>query len=244
MMRVNEQIAAELLGALRGWLRGGSARAADEGLVEAARLNRFEPLMTKAQAGDVVPREWEESYGRCLLHGLRHLQAGCGLMDVLRGAGVPVLATRGPFFGAGLYGDVGLRHFTDIDLLVPQGLRDRALEVAQRAGFKLRRPEIPLWFYRRHHLHWPLERAKDGVLCDLHWAVDHPYRRLGIDYGAVFSEARQRSCEGFSWSEPCPRHQLLFRGASLEEVGNSDRRCRRPRSWSRPASSRLAGYRP
>ena len=217
MTTMNNQPEMDLLGALRGWLRGESARATGEGLAGAVRLNRLEPLMTKALAGDVVLSEWEESYGRCLLHGLRHLQAGCGLMDVLRGAGVPVVATRGPFFGAGLYGDVGLRHFTDIDLLVPRELRDRALEIAQQAGFKLRRPEIPLWFYRRHHLHWPLERAEDGVLCDLHWAVDHPYRRLSIDYGAVFRDARERSCDGFTWSEPSPRHQFLLAVAHLSK---------------------------
>lgn len=215
MKRLDPKAAEYLEGALRDWLRGAPAGACKTDVAEAVMQNRLEPLMAQVVAGDECPREWGESYQRCLLHGLKHLQAGCGVMAVLERAGVPVLATRGPFFGAGLYGDVGLRHFTDIDLMVPVKWRDRALEAVRQEGFDFRHPEIPLWFYRRHHLHWPLVRAADGVLCDLHWAVDHPYKRQRIDYDVIFREASERSCEGFTWKEPCPRHQLLLAVAHL-----------------------------
>ena len=215
MKRPDPKAAEYLLAALRDWLCGAPTGVCMMDVAELVMRNRLEPLMSQAVVGDGCPREWRDAYHRCLLHGLKHLQAGCGVLAVLEQAGVPTLAMRGPFFGAGLYGDVGLRHFTDIDLMVPVTWRDRALEVVRQAGFELRHPEIPTWFYRRHHLHWPLVHAANGVLCDLHWAVDHPYKLLRIDYDAIFQEAREMSCEGFTWKEPCPRHQLLLAVAHL-----------------------------
>jgi hypothetical protein len=63
------------------------------------------------------------------------------LTSLLGGVGVPTLALKGPALAKVLYGDVGARRFSDLDLLVPPGDVPAAAEALRRAGYA---PEIPL----------------------------------------------------------------------------------------------------
>lgn len=144
------------------------------------------------------------------LRSERLLRAGVVLGDALRAAGIPCLAHRGPFHGAWLYGDPSLRPAQDIDLLVPRTNARGALAVARAQGYRAAIPGQAEGFYLRHHLHWQLHHPADGVLCDLHWAVDHPYRLHRVDYPTLFARAQVQSWEGLAWSRPGVEHALLL----------------------------------
>lgn len=89
--------------------------------------------------------------------------------------GIDALAWRGAVYGQDLYGDSGLRCYSDLDILISPAYQRRALSVLCRAGYRLRKGILPAWFLARHHLHWPLVSPDGRVPVDVHWALDHPY---------------------------------------------------------------------
>lgn len=62
------------------------------------------------------------------------------VIGALRHAGIPALALKGIVLAYTIYPDSSLRPMSDLDLLVPPGKRERALEVLQELGFEY--PEI------------------------------------------------------------------------------------------------------
>lgn len=186
---------------------------------EVVRKNRLQPLMNLRLAFDRTPPAWAPvleqlggAYRAHLLRAYRHLAASTGLAQQMEHAGIRCLAFRGPFFGLTLYEDAGARFFTDIDLLIPAARRRQALDVARAAGYGGGGDLLPLRFFERHHLHWRLENPGIGVICELHWALDHPYKPFSVDYDAIVGQSETRTAEGYCWREPHPNHLLIVAG--------------------------------
>ncbi|OQW94455.1 MAG: hypothetical protein BWK77_09270 [Verrucomicrobia bacterium A1] len=204
----------------RSWLEGRPPEGPDPSVDPAAfgsavRHNRLAPLMHLHLGGLTAGREWDRvldsfrtAYQKQLIHAARQRAAATELIGRLEEAGIPCIGLRGVFAAEDLYGDMAARHFTDIDLLVPPDQRRAALAVARAAGYSLWNPLLPERFYERHHLHWPLMRGKPDVVCDLHWALDHPYRLLTIDYTAIFRTSSTDGSNG--WRRPSSEHLLLI----------------------------------
>lgn len=62
------------------------------------------------------------------------------VIEALRQTGIPALALKGIVLAHTIYPDLSLRPMSDLDLLVPPGKREKALEVLQELGFEY--PEI------------------------------------------------------------------------------------------------------
>lgn len=155
-----------------------------------------------------VLKQFEHAYHANIMHAFRNLRAAAEATGTLERAGVSCLWLRGPFAGAGLYNDPGARCFSDLDLLVPAAQRENAFEVLASMGYRMPGFSLSRRFFAKHHLHWRLE-SPHGIVCELHWSLDHPYKLHRVDYDAVFREARPRTADKFSWSEPGPDHLLL-----------------------------------
>jgi hypothetical protein len=119
------------------------------------------------------------------------------------------MAWRGPFACAELYADISLRRATDIDLLVPSDHSEAARMVAAENGWRLVTSGFSAGYFRRHHLHWPLAHRDTGLLCDLHWRLDHPFSRHQVDYQGLFARSREYAFESFTWRHPSPPDLFL-----------------------------------
>jgi hypothetical protein len=104
--------------------------------------------------------------------------------------GIPFLALKGPAVAMAAYGDLCLRQYEDIDILVRVGDVSRAVELFSRCGFSPapghseRSQHVKLY----HEVTWS---APDGSYSvDLHWQLAPPYARIfGPDSGAVWARA-------------------------------------------------------
>jgi len=109
---------------------------------------------------------WNRMLGQCL----------ADIIDRLQRSDVRVAALKGPTLAATAYGHVSLRPFSDLDILVHPGDRERASQTLIHAGF---RPEFPID-------HWPIDRRnaffREGYhqafvaptgkwLLELHWSL-------------------------------------------------------------------------
>lgn len=94
------------------------------------------------------------------------------LLGLLERNGVPALPYKGPVVAAAAYGDLSLREFGDLDVLIRRRDVPRAKEALATLGY---RPQPPLAAAQeaallRFERQYPLAR-EDGTVVELHWTV-------------------------------------------------------------------------
>jgi hypothetical protein len=168
------------------------------------KANRLEPLLGSGM------EDWKSHYLQNWGRVKTYLQVFGPLSHAAEGAGLKWIGYRGPFAAIAISGDPALNYFVDLDLLVSEDNLEASLVLFQAHGFGFRSHDFPKSFYRKHHLHYSLQHETTGVLCDLHWAVDHPYTRLSIPYRELFEESIRREDVGLVWWEPRPEHRYIL----------------------------------
>jgi hypothetical protein len=144
-------------------------------LLTAARGHSVEPLVwSQAVRGGLVgvlpqqQRTFEQSALALVRRNLSLTAELQALTSALLEAGVAVLSLKGPVIAELAYGNVGLRRFGDIDLLVKPERRAQALEIVSAAGYDS--GDTPLRF-----LEWNRQvacyNAQKDVLAELHWGL-------------------------------------------------------------------------
>jgi hypothetical protein len=112
----------------------------------------------------------------------RNLRLGAKLLwllDLLAGQGIPALAIKGPALAVQAYGDLSLRQFADLDLLVHPGDRSSACALLMQNGFTsapaslIADPQGSHPGRAERHLVF----AHQGDSLELHWKFSH--HRLG-----------------------------------------------------------------
>lgn len=107
--------------------------------------------------------------------------------------GIPAVAFKGPALAAELYGNLALRDFDDIDILVPREDIHRAKEALLADGFSTDLPthaaEQAAYIRARYELHFT---ARNGSLVEIHQAFLPPFSSLPFDYEALWQRLEQR----------------------------------------------------
>ena len=165
-----------------------------DGLMEAATAHRVLPLVyrqLKALGLEEVPGPvfaWaREAFLLNAAGNLRFAAQLKELVGLLEEEGVPAVPFKGPVLAQEVFGDVALRQFTDLDILVPGKAAWRAVEVLKGAGF---RPEISLSAsqFRRYAMRnksLSFGGAERGVPLDLHWDLSGDYTAAAMTYEAL-----------------------------------------------------------
>jgi len=184
-------------------LEGETAEAVADGI----RLNRLEPWCF-VQGWD--PDRWRDAYLLNVRPAETALALGVQTVEALERSGIACIPMRGPFWGMQYAQDAAARTFSDLDVLVPPADAGRALKLLLARGFQLRPRGLPALYYRAIHLHYPLVHPASGHYCDVHWAVDHPFRAGRIDYPAIFHGATVRDFGGLRWRVPRRDHEWVL----------------------------------
>ena len=148
-----------------------------EYLLKLARRHSLLPLLywqLNAHApASVPPARLNELKRRFFDNAAHNLLMAGELLKVVRrleGAGVPALAYKGPALAVAAYGDLSLRRFVDLDVLVPKQDVLRAKRLLAEDGFRPRPERDPAResiLLRAQHT---LALVKEpGLLLELHW---------------------------------------------------------------------------
>ena len=79
----------------------------------------------------------------------------------------------------------------DIDILVPQNKVDACLALLNQQGIGEFWPNLLHdEYFTRHHLHQQRSTPDLSIWFEIHWALDHPYTLLTVDYEGIFERAR------------------------------------------------------
>lgn len=150
-----------------------------------------------------------EFYGNSLrnLHLARELVR---LTAVLEKTGVETIAFKGPALAASAYGDIKLRQFLDLDLLVRESQAARAVEILRAEGY------VPDAGYDASDTGRPgsfeisLSRPGSIMAIDLHWRLAEPYFPFGLDGEDLWRRAVRIEIEGGSVRTMALDDQMLY----------------------------------
>ncbi len=138
-------------------------------------------------AGCVPPEALEhlrQRFHARLRRSLFLLGALPGVLRILSERGIETAVFKGPVLAVRAYGDVQLRPFTDLDLLIRKRDVPAAVAALQAAGYAEANP-LPADYDTHWTSYWPLlhhphgnangYHRPDGVALDLHWGLASRY---------------------------------------------------------------------
>jgi len=118
----------------------------------------------------------------------RHnLHASRELLEVLRllsANGIRVLPLKGPALALTIYGNLGMRQFADLDILVNKSNVGRAYDLLASRGYQHRNPMTRAQqnALLRSNVEYELVRNDGSVFLDLHWGIMTGYSSFAIPF--------------------------------------------------------------
>src|SRR5256885_13498800 len=159
-------------------------------LAAAAEFHGLNPLLCRnLQASNVaLPKEIAaemEGWNSATVRQNLFLSAELLRVHVeLREHGIEAIPLKGPVLASELYGDLALRPFSDIDLLIKPGQVDAAESVVRDLGYE---PEFAIppehrkkWLKQQCELTF---RRSGTIRLELHWDIAHPH--FALDTGVA-----------------------------------------------------------
>jgi hypothetical protein len=135
------------------------------------------------------------------------------VLTLLKEAGIPAIPLKGVTLAESLYGDVGLRLCTDIDVLVPRRMVAQAFHLLVASGY---RAEFTERFFvdrlRHRNTEASLKRQERGFcyILDLHWGVLYGIPRDRGVSEELWGETRPKAFFGVPAYALSPEWNLLF----------------------------------
>jgi hypothetical protein len=187
-------------------------------LLEAGATHGVKPLLfqnlTKV-CPEYIPKAVGDQLKRYLqAHTLNNLfltRELTRISRVLEQNGIAVLPWKGPVLAAMAYGDVALRQFSDLDILVREQDALRAKDLLISLGFRLyyEKPVEEEAAFHALRKVYELVRNDGRVMVELHWAITSRTFPFALDPAVLWAGAETVCVEGTPVRNLGPEHLLL-----------------------------------
>lgn len=191
-------------------------------LLQLASLHRVTPLVCRSlgtHAATLVPSavmaRLQHHDRMNVQHSLRMTSALLSLLKLLDAHRIRAIPYKGPILAATLYGDLGLREFTDLDILIDKSDAPRARDLLAANGYKLyyqwdgtphsRHPRTVL----KHHWEYAFTR-KDDVHVELHCPLHHECCSFPFDFETLWARSEQLCIANAIVCSLCPEDLFLI----------------------------------
>jgi hypothetical protein len=146
---------------------------------------------------------------------LRSLQLAAQLrsiLGVLAAAGIPAITYKGPTLALAVYGDIALRRFADLDIIVRRedvlACKGLLLVNGYRPRFSFSRPQEAA--YLRSECEYNFDRQRGRVTVEIHWDVAPRSFAFRLDHDRLWRAAQSMVLGGVSVRVPAPEDLLLI----------------------------------
>jgi Uncharacterised nucleotidyltransferase len=105
--------------------------------------------------------------------------------------GIQTFVLKGLWLCEKIYRNPAMRPGGDIDILVHRKDVDACLKLLSEQGIGEFWPNLlDDEYFARHHLHQQRSTPDLSIWFEIHWALDHPYTLLTVDYESMFERAK------------------------------------------------------
>jgi hypothetical protein len=186
-------------------------------LVRAAHAHRVTPLVYRSLAAcpEAVPpaalNPLREAYHATARRNLALAGELVQLLTALDARGVRAIPYKGPALAATAHGNLALRQFDDLDLLVRDGDVPAARAVLEARGYR-RTVALPAAYearYLRSVGELPFVRDRDRLFVELHTALAPRPLPLGLDWDRLWARLVPAAVGGTRVRTLCPEDHLL-----------------------------------
>jgi hypothetical protein len=159
-------------------------------------LNAFSPSALPAEAMAQLQQRFQAN----ARHGMMLTGELLKITAIFEVHGIPSIPYKGPTLAMMLYGNVALRKFQDVDLLVhPEDLlraRDLLMAEGYTPQFDLSGARAESFLHAQHQL--VMTRESDGSIVELHWEISPRYFSFPFHAAQLWERLEQRSMLGRS----------------------------------------------
>ena len=189
-------------------------------ILKIAARNAVAPLVSRnliEKFGDFLPLDIKDKVVASFQEHAQHNMSLTGtLLSLLvrfRAEEIPVLAFKGPMLALQYYGDVSLRLFSDLDILVQPEHLEKAITLLGENGYE------PIsgvsWLNKKD---WYLSRRKDvlfvgkenKVVVELHWKLSGTHFALPIEMNHLWKNAETVNLGGSEVGTFSFNHLLIY----------------------------------
>lgn len=119
---------------------------------------------------------------------------GAALVTFLQSSnslGIESIVLKGLWLCEKIYHNLAMRPGGDIDILVPKNKVAASLALLKEQGIGEFWPNLLKdEYFTKHHLHQQRSTPDLSVWFEIHWALDHPYTLLTVNYESIFERAK------------------------------------------------------
>ena len=174
-------------------------------LIRAAFWHGVLPLLyynLKRVCADAVPssslHKLQTAFQSNTVHNFSLAAELIKILRFLEDEGVIAVAFKGPTLAALAYGNIALRQFCDLDVLVKEHDFLKAKDLFLARGFRPWQdltPSEEMQHFRSNHA-YTLVRAQDGLRVDLHWRITQERYAFGLDVESLWRNMTRTSFGG------------------------------------------------
>jgi hypothetical protein len=139
-------------------------------------------------------------------------QALVNIMELFDVAVIPAIPFKGPTLAQRAFGDVGLRLFSDLDILMPAARVDQAVQILLDNQYQHQAHLNPAQVRGVRHYggQYFMFHPDTGVCVEPHWAFTPTTLAIDLDYDELFEAAVQDSFQGRMVLALAPEHETLM----------------------------------
>jgi hypothetical protein len=140
---------------------------------------------------EVIPREFlvqlQNQFYANTAHNLYLTEHLLGLLNLFKQHGISALPFKGPVLAASAYGNLALREFSDLDILIRKRDLSAVKEILTSKGYRA-----------GIQSHWECHflAEEPGVMIDLHWAIMPSYFPFALDIDGLWDRLESISLNG------------------------------------------------
>jgi hypothetical protein len=172
------------------------------------------PLVRQALA-ETAPPELTQFFRANAIRNLYLTAELLRLLRLLDAQGIRAVPLKGPALAQSLYGDLALREFGDLDVLVQETDLRKARDLLEAQGYHLDfaldpRDEAA---YVRDGQHYLLLHPAKGIVIELHWRFAPRWFAFPLSPSQVWPRLQPIPLAGREVPSLCPEHLFLFLAA-------------------------------
>ena len=124
-------------------------------------------------------------------------------------AQIPVIALKGSMLSEWLYGNINLRQFSDIDLLVPEKNGPLALVILERMGYSASKWKMSDFISEHTKIVHYTPMIRNGVCIEIHIRLHYISEAYQVDLNAIWQRAVPLQLHGVPVLGLCPEDLLM-----------------------------------